>query len=447
MTYRDRLRRQLTGIYSLARKQRNLRLGLRALWLGAGGVILGWGINAIWGWLPNLVSWLLIGLFFASFPLAAILISRSSKSQWVWMVDRLFGLREQVSTAWEVVQKGQDGVLNDALVQDATVVLPKIHSRVSERGWFLRKELVSTLIVLLLGGVVLASLLIQPLSNLLGEPPAAITLPPTLPPFQKEIPADAQVPNQPAQETPQGESGQPGGNSPGDAQTQSSQSGENSDGSSNSDLGQVTDTLRDLGSQLSEQAGTYGLGQALENMDLNGSADALEDLNGQLDDLSLESLDNLAEAMRNAAGELGQAGEQNLSSDMEKAADALPETDAETNQALEQVAGDLRQLADALENSGEADAGTEGEQGAGTGSPEPLSRLAGEGGDFELPINDDPGSDLLNPAPSDAETGDELASGTQDTLRQPGDDIVQSPLLPNSFLWKWRDVVSQYFQR
>jgi hypothetical protein len=94
-----------------------------------------------------------------------------------------------------------------------------------------------------------------------------------------------------------------------------------------------------------------------------------------------------------------------------------------------------------------AGAGDGDGSGAGnSGSPEPLTRLPGEGGDLELPLDDSSQSGLLSPAPPEA-AGDGTASGSLDSTYASGDDIVQSPLLPSSFLWKWRDVVSEYFRR
>jgi hypothetical protein len=65
---------------------------------------------------------------------------------------------------------------------------------------------------------------------------------------------------------------------------------------------------------------------------------------------------------------------------------------------------------------------------------------------MELPLEDPSQSGLLSPA-SPEEGGSGTASGSLDNTSQSGEDVIHSPLLPNSFLWKWRDVVSSYFQR
>jgi len=441
VTDADRLKRELTGLYALARAQRSLRLGLRAFWLGAAGTMLGWGVNALWGWLPNPLSWFLTGLAFALVPFAALAASLLPQSRWVWRLDRRLELQEQVSTAWEVVQKKQGGRLSDSLVEEVAALLPQVRERMLKRGWFLKADLVSTMIVLLLASILLASGWLKPLSDLLNETPAALVPLPAQP-----RPPDQETQGQPpASQPPQAgappQEGPPGGAPPAEAQP-----GQDPGGSPSPNMGEVGDALRQMGSDISGQAGTYDLGQALENLDLNGAAGALDELNGQLDELSQESLDNLSEAMKDAAGPLGEAGAESLSKDLGEAADALQGENGEANQPLDEVAGDLRDLADQMENSaaGGPNAGI-GNSG-GTGNPEPLTRLSEEGADFDLPLDDPASSGLLSPAPPDA-AGEGTASGSLDSTYQPGDEAFESPLLPNSLPWKWRDVVSEYFQR
>jgi hypothetical protein len=214
----------------------------------------------------------------------------------------------------------------------------------------------------------------------------------------------------------------------------------------------MEDILRQLGSELSGQAGTYDLGQALEEMDLQGAAEALEDLNQQLDDLSQQSRDNLAQALQDAAQAMEQSGgqipgQQALEEDMRSAAEALQQQeDQPAGEAMDEMAGDLRDLAQALGSSETAGGGAGTGDGSSAGSSEPLSRLQGESGDMELPLTDPSGSSLLTPGSSDLD-GDGVADGSSFGSGQPGDDVVQSPLLPGSLLWKWRNVVSQFFQR
>jgi hypothetical protein len=170
-----------------------------------------------------------------------------------------------------------------------------------------------------------------------------------------------------------------------------------------------------------------------------------------VDDLSPESRENLAEALQEAAEALEQAGDQGLADDMREAAEALQDQDLASpgspgseaaGEALDQVAGDLRDLAGGQTAGANPGDGT----GGGSGVAEPLNRLPGEGGSLELPLEDSSEPGLLSPAPPEA-AGGGTAGGSLDGASLPGEAVIQSPLLPNSFLWKWRDVVSEYFHR
>jgi hypothetical protein len=236
-----------------------------------------------------------------------------------------------------------------------------------------------------------------------------------------------------------GENGQQGQTPGGESQEGNQDQG--------SDPGAAAEALRGLGAELSQQAGTYDLGQELQDLDLDGAAEALEDLQNNLDDLSPESRENLEQALRDAAGELGQTGQEELAQNMQEAAEALEEeNDSGAGDAMGAMADNLRDLAGEMETAGPSGGAGEG-QSAGTGGPEPLSRLQNEGGELSLPSGDATESGLLNPSDPSA-SGEGTASGAQDSTLDPNDETtVQSPLLPSSYLWKWRDVVSQYFER
>jgi hypothetical protein len=212
------------------------------------------------------------------------------------------------------------------------------------------------------------------------------------------------------------------------------------------DSSAVAGALKRLGQQLSQQAGTYDLGQALQNLDMNGAADAMQDLSNQLKDLTPESSQNLSRALGQAARDLNQANAPSLSQDMQNAADALKSSGAPPAQALGQVAEDLRQLDSAMQAEKSGDGGGAGQgQNADNGQAPPFDRLPDENGQMEIPQENADNSGLLSPARPDA-PADGTASGSLDAIRPQGSSFGQTPLLPNSFLWKWRDVVSRYFQ-
>lgn len=489
------LSRRVAELHRLARLQRGLRMGLRALWLGGVGAILAWGVNALWGLLPDPLTWLGAALLFALAPLVALVASLTPRAGWVWKLDRLLGLDEQVSTAWELVLGGEYSAreaglgeaqsrkartgntrsrethpggtrlsearagipqtgstrLSGALMRDVLDLLPRVRQRMLERGWYIKTDLLAALIVLLLGGVLLGGSLLRPYSELLGDPPPsdALPLPPPPRPLQSQLQQQPAAPQ--ADGAPGGDQQAPGGeqqNPSGEGESPENQPGQEQGGAS-MDRGAVAEALRELGENLSGQAGTFDLGQALENLDLNEAADALENLQDHLDELSPESRQRLAEALREAAEALRQAGEQTLPPKMLDAAEALlDQMEQGESPDLSQMAENLRRLADEMDPAEMAGSGAGAGQGQGgaTGAPEPLNRLPGEGGDMDLPLGDAADSGLLNPSPPNA-AGDGTASGSLDSSARSGEDAAQSPLLPNTFSWKWRDVVSQFFER
>ena len=467
----NRLKNQFVELYALTRLQRGMRLLLRAFWMGIAGIIVGWGMNALFGLLPNPATWILLGMGFALVPVILVLISLypvlfslPPHREWVWKMDRQMGLREQLSTAWEVAAKedavkppaqSQDSPVSELLVQDMLASLPRMRRAALREGWYRKADLVSSIILLMLACVIFATMLFRPAPSIQAQNPPDSAQLPEAPP-ERPGPGDEQLPGpSEPQGDPMGE--QPGEQQPGEGSSEGSQpggeqagdnpaAGMSGDASESADTEALADALRDMGSELSEQAGTYELGRALENLDLEGSAQAMENLNEQLNELSPETRENMAQAMQDAAGAIEEAGEPEMSQNMGEAAEALPEAGDEANQALGDVAEDLRQMGDAMQSASGANSGAGQGQSNQTGSPEPLERLAEEGGSFDLPQESGPQSELLSPAPPDA-PGEGTASGTLDSTGSQGQDAIQNPILPNSMLWKWRDVVSQYFQR
>lgn len=443
MTNADTLDTRLEELQYLAVLQRGLRTVLRAFWLGASGVLLGWSVNTLWGWLPGMWTWVMVGLIFGLTPVAAFLISLTSRSQWLWLVDRRLGLQEQFSTVWDVIQNGERGQVSEALIADVLAILPQVKQRMLKYGWFLERDLVAALIVLLLSILVLASGLIRPFPDFITSDPAAF-----IPPVEEFQPSgaepDRQQPAQPEQQNEQpGDQGiaplegdQPGGEQPGSDSLLPEEL----------DLDALADALSQMGADLSNQAATHELGQALQQLDLEGAAGALENLADQLDQLSPETREKTSEAMREAAGDVEAAGDEALAQDLRDAADALQGGNPDAaGDALDQLAQDLRELAESMQ--GEAGGAGTGDGSSGqTGSPEPATRLPGEGGDMALPLEDPSQPGILSPAPPDA-NGEGTLGGAQDSTLSGGDDVIQSPLVPNSFLWRWRNVVSEYFRR
>lgn len=475
------LQRQLVELHFLARFQRGLRLGLRSLWLLLTGVLFGWGANTLWGWLPDSRTWLFLGLALGLLPLVGFVASLRRQSQWVWLLDRRLRLDEQVSTAWEVAEKRQPSLVARLLVADVIQLVPRLRGRMLQKGWFLERDLVALMIVMSLGLLVLLSTLIKPYSAPLSEPALAAALPQISDePRAEEVlegqaqdqegaQSDAPGANNPSTEgqerfpkqAPQpgsgeSETGQPGSGQADSGQSESGQPGPDRASQDSGNSAALQEALGKLGTQLKDQAANNELGLALEDMDLEGAARELEGLAEQLEGLSPETKDQLAQALEESAGDVDAAGQPGLAQDMSSAAGALEQQSRDSSrstesarQGLDQLARDLRDLGQemqAAQNPGQASGAGPGGSG-GTGSPEPAARLQGEGGNMELPLEGpaDP-SGLLSPAPPGA-AGPGTASGSLDATQGSSEGVVDSFIVPNHFLWKWRDVVSSYFQR
>lgn len=440
------LKRRLFELQALAALQRGLRLGLRALWLGLGGLLIAWGVNSLWGWLPERRTWALLALGMALLPLLAYALSllpllRSRRAFWVWAFDRRLGLQEQVSTAFELARGGRraGGSLSEALLAEVLESLPQVRERMLRRGWFLERDLVAALLVLLLALMAYSSTWLRSYADQIGAMSADISQPSGM------LPSSAALPPPPAA-APQGEDpsgqgeqgagqqdqGQPGGDQ-GEPQPPEGLDGE-----------ALSRALEQLGQELSGQAPTYDLGQELQQGDLEGAASEMEDLADRVDELSPQTRQELAEALENAAGEVEAAGDPQMAQDMREAAEALradPQNgETGAGEALDQLAEDLRGQAGSQAGTGSGDNGS-----GQSGSAEPAERLQGQGGDLELPLEDSSQSGLLSPAPQGA-AGEDVVGGSQDSSAGASGQYG-SPLVPNSFLWKWRDIISSYFDR
>jgi hypothetical protein len=357
----------------------------------------------------------------------------------------------------DLAGRDRDGALSQALVSQAVEALPGIRRRILRRGWFLERDLLALLIVLLLAGLAYASVRLQSFAGRLEGPLAEAQAIDPVDPFPELVstppPGPAAQTGEDSQSAPQEGGSGPEPASPGEPGS-SDEPGDSQAGTSPSlDPEALAEALGELGADLSQQAPTYDLGQALEDLDLEGAAGALDALRDQLDDLAPETREALAEDLQEAAGEVEAAGEPNTADDLREAAGALGEqgqageNDA-AEESLDQLAEDLRALAEALQPSQADGSGAGGGSGSGqSGNPEPAGRLQGEGGELELPLEEEAAqSGLLSPASPDA-AGSGTAAGSLDSSLSASGDLASSPLVPNSFLWKWRDVVSSYFHR
>ncbi len=443
----QRLKSRLVEIQALLLTQRGVRLLLRAAWLFVGGNLIGWSLHSLF-LSPPWWGWLLLGILLAT-PAFAAIFRPLPASRLAWKMDRRLGLREQISTALQSADRQETSPIARSLIADTARLLPQQAPRILRRGWFLGRDLLSALIILiLLVTVFWADRYSRTLSA--AEPGDPVALPPVVedPDAQDVFPSGVPgLTSQPQDAGPDPSAGSSGG--PGD-------------------LGALDDILSALGEALSEQAETAGAGDALQQGNLDQAAQEFENLADQAGQLPPEAEQNLQEALEDASQQAGSAGFDQLAEDLGNAADALEDpaaNGARAADALDQIAEDLRDLSQQLANPGgqpgqqaqdptgdEAASGEgSGTSGAGTGDGgepppgEPLSRIQAEGGDFELEGGQEP-SGLLRPGTPGGESGPGSGSPAASSAGVAQDaGTIDTILTPYSYSWRWRDVVSEYF--
>ena len=459
MSY-PRLQRRLHILLFFLWFQRALRLAIRIIWTGMAGYLIGWGINSIWGWLPDPRMWIALGITFASFSVIGIVFPIPQLSRITWQMDRRFTLDEQVSTAWQISQRQDHSSIAGLLVVDTIKLMPDIFKRIIFRGWFIGRDIISLLIVLVLFWLVFWNdFTVTPIEL----PEAQAELLPALgeDPSSRDI-FPSGIPGLRPEESPNTDmSGQP-------------ISGDENDNllSGDSDLagdgGDLEGPLTALGERFSQQAVSYEVGQALQRGDFNKAADEIETLSDQVAQLSEESKQELSEAMKKASEDIDQTSgdiEEPIARNLAAASNALDVgSDSGAQKEMDQIASELRDLSKAKASQiagqtiqggvetegieeGLGQGGSEGGTSAGAreiGKAESFTRLAGEGETLELgEVSDLAG--LLKPGIDRRDRGTDVTRGSLGS-NTPGDsEVIDSILTPYYFSWEWRYVVATYF--
>jgi len=369
----------------------------------------------------------------------------------LWTLDRGFALHEQISTAWQVLRGGRQDEIAASLVEDAAKALPGATGRVFFHGWNLLRDLEAGLITVILGGMV-AFGMIQT-----GYQVPNYTLAP-LPPLQREPTLEEVFPSGlPALESMLR-----------DAQTEGGLPKSLAAAATSNENAEAAAALGDI---FQENPLTQDLGDALQNGDLESAARALETLAGQMDTLSEEQAQDLAETLEQAGNQAGALGAQDLAGALQNAAENAGSAPEQAAQNLEQIAAQIRE-AEAQQAAGQEDpinalldaamgdqAGEGQTQEAGTGAgagdqpataargePEPVIRLEGANEVVELNAQNDQ-SGLLRPGSPLQKTEDDsrIAEGAYDVLTLGDEEVISTVLTPYYYAWKWTDVVSNYF--
>jgi hypothetical protein len=416
------------------------------MWSGVAGIILGWGIQTLWGKLPNPYYWLAIGGFLSFISFVGILFPTTNLKRFLWAIDRRMELKEQLSAAWDVAHLSETHPVHAWLVDDVLSLLSNVRKRMIFRGWALIRDLEAVVLVGLLGFIIL-------LNNSLVIPSIPHAAAGIIPPLGEDPTVQNVFPSGIPGITPEEEE-KFGLVSNNESET---------DDMSPDMLEGFEDLLDEFGEKLSSQAATYDLGQAIKKGDLKAAAEALEDLAGRIGDLSPQTKENMAEALEGASEQLPKPELRAISDNMDSAAQSLKEgNDSEAGEQLDKLAQQLRWLDEVIRNSSSSESeimievdeesqetvGTGGEGGAGEGSGEeglgdPESRVEGEGETFEFLAGEESG--LLSPGTPEGEDGSGITSGTLDYVRISDASIIYETIHPYTLPWIKRNVVSTYF--
>lgn len=432
--------RRLWLIFALVWLQRAVRLFLRAAWLLAGGMLAGWGMHRLWGWLPDPGYWLLLGAMPAGLSLLAIALPLPHPARLAWRLDRLYGLGEQLSTAWQVRQQPENEVVS-LLAVDAAALLPRIRRRLLWRGWHLLGEVVSILIIALLYALALG----PPLATTPAEPLQIERA--RLPMAGRDATAEEVFPGGIPGLAPLAAGGSPAATGEGNPDNVStSNAGEGMRSAAGDAI------LRELGGALAQEAATYATGQALQDGDLAMAATQMELMGDQLETLDPETQRAAGEEMARAGEELFAAGsgsEQQLAESLQELGQSMAQDEAPPQEQLDAVAADLRELAGlpiaatpTTATEGNADGAGVGGASTALGDPQPLERLTGEGGTLPVEAGASGAGVMLQGEPD--KRGEQTIGGAVN--RTAGGNITPGGVLtPYRFPWRWRHVVADYF--
>jgi hypothetical protein len=431
MKYMDRVR----WLYRIVLIQKAARLILRAAWLGGAVYLFCWGINSLWGVLPNSGYWVFFSVVVGFATLITIFIKPLKLDEFLWRVDRNFAQKEQIATAYQVSRKKkgkalQPESLDGILVSEAAEMLPPITRRVIDKGWMIRLDVEATVIVLLLLMPVYLSGMesftrTDPGSGL-GLLPGLGSDPTFLDVYPSGIPGDTR------------------GSDPGQFQAEGSYEPLGtcapSLGLSEDGLDQVYEVFRQMGVMLKDQAATARFGRILEDGDLAQAAIALSGISENIDRLGPETRLDLAEGFDFSRRELYQLEFADITDILGRASTALRgDPLAEMGSQLDEVVCLLEALA-SIQGGG----GVYAHSAYPEPEPPEMERIEGEGEEMEVETAEDI-SELLTIPGFGAEGGAEVLGDAADLLGAASAETMEFNPASYDFSWDDKDVVSSYF--
>ena len=351
-----RLLQELDALRTIIWRQRTSILALRSLWLAL-AVLDAWLLlRVVAQRQPGFGPFLLLALVLLAFGAFLVATTQPSRGQLARTLDRSFGLRERVATAYEIAEReSRIGGVRALQVLEATRVTRKVGGTSVFQRRLPVREIVPLVLLAILGVVLLIALIVQRGGGLAGPGNRA---------------GQANGPSSSAGNTQQNAQGTQPGSAPGNQSGQGPQPGNQPGGQPSA---QGRQDLAALAGALQQNGATQAAGNQIANGDYPGAAQSLRDVGQQASQMPAQQRSDLASDLRETAGKVG---DPQLAQDLIAAANALEQPNAAGAQrALDQVANDVDRLG---QGDGPSGQGNQGNQtGPGT---TPGGQSSGGGG-------------------------------------------------------------------
>jgi hypothetical protein len=423
---------EIERIFRIALIQKIIFMIMRAAWVGGAVYLACWGTNRIWGWLPNERSWSIIALITSVIVFCAAFLVTKPSRKFVWRLDREYSLQEQVFTLYEVLQEGGPGVENQPGVReliDSEHIsrLAEVRRKLVDKGWRVKEEFEATIVVLILLMIVyLASV-----SSIGGIPPgASIEILPSIgidPSIEQVFPR-----------------GIPGDLGNGGLLEDGSAISINDDGISKPEFTkmewvQIRALMRELGRKLSEESGSYALGNALAQDNYPIAANQFSYLAESVDEISPEIQIWMAGLFLETAVGLQNLQQHGISSYFQEASAAL--FAGEISKISEEM-DDLAELMKLFAQSQEKEVSANQFPDSINNQLQSLEQYRDNS--FVIGEVDDLPDYVSSPSANSSE-GEEVFGESLDFIVPYNSNVIEGVLLPYQFSLEDFDVVSSYF--
>jgi len=423
---------EIERIFRIALIQKIIFMIMRAAWVGGAVYLACWGTNRIWGWLPNERSWSIIALITSVIIFCTVFLVTKPSRKFVWRLDREYSLQEQVFTLYELLQEGEPGVENQPGVReliDSEHIsrLAEVRRKLVDKGWRVKEEFEATIVVLIL----LMIVYLTSVSSIGGIPPgASIGILPSIgidPSIEQVFPR-----------------GIPGDLGNGGLLEDGSAISINEDGISMPEFTkmewvQIRALMRELGRKLSEESGTYALGNALAQDNYPIAANQFSYLAESVDEISPKIQIWMAGLFLETAVGLQNLQQHAISSYFQEASAAL--FAGEISKISEEM-DDLAELMKLFAQSQEKEVNANQIPNSINNQLQSLEQYRDNS--FVIGEVDDLPDYVSSPSANSSE-GEEIFGESLDFIVPYNSNVIEGVLLPYQFSLEDFDVVSSYF--